>query len=253
VLNLESRIWNLEFEIPMHEPYSTALAAALAFCAERTAPLGIVAAGSVLRGEGDANSDLDLYVLHAATWRQRVQRRFNGVPCEIFINSAATVREYFVEDNRDGRPMTAHMLATGQIVAGADDATLRTLIDEARAWLIRPPALDAEALTARRYMIACSFEDAFDIAARDPAMAALLLGEAVPAALAYAFLARGLNIPRHKDLLTCLGGLPDGGVLHVAALAFATTDAWPARLAAAQLIADHALGARGFFEWESSP
>ncbi len=42
-------------------------------------PLGIVASGTIVRGSPGPSSDLDLYVIHAAPWRQRVQRRFNGV------------------------------------------------------------------------------------------------------------------------------------------------------------------------------
>ncbi len=77
--------------LALAEPYALALQQALAFCHERTDPFGIVASGSIVRGTGDANSDLDIYVLHAHPWRQRVQRCFNGVPCEIFINALTHV------------------------------------------------------------------------------------------------------------------------------------------------------------------
>ena len=64
---------NEQIELP--EPYRTALAEALAFVRERWQPLGIIAAGSVLRGEGGPTSDIDLYVIHSEAWRQRSQRR----------------------------------------------------------------------------------------------------------------------------------------------------------------------------------
>jgi predicted nucleotidyltransferase len=52
-------------------------------------PLGLVVTGSIVRGNPDPHSDLDIVVLHQHPWRRRVQRWFNGTPTELFFNSEA--------------------------------------------------------------------------------------------------------------------------------------------------------------------
>jgi hypothetical protein len=236
--------------LALAEPYALALQQALAFCHERTDPFGIVASGSIVRGTGDASSDLDIYVLHAHPWRQRVQRFFNGVPCEIFINAPTHVAGYFQEENKAGRPITAHLLATGAIMFGADDVRLTDVIARARVWLDTPPHISDEALTLRRYLIATAFEDARDVVERDLHTALLLLGEAVPEALAYSFLAAGRNVPRHKDMLLVLARV--NPALAAAVAQFVGEPNPAARYAAALVIADLTVHARGFFAWESA-
>ena len=61
-------------------------------------PVGIFAAGSILRGQGGPTSDIDLYVIHPAPFRMRLQRRYEGVPFEIFVNPPHQVRRYFAEE-----------------------------------------------------------------------------------------------------------------------------------------------------------
>ncbi len=70
---------------------------------------GIIVAGTHISGNPDPTSDLDIYVIHAHPQRQRIQKRFKGVPAEIFVNPPAAIRRYFAEEVR--RPSTAHMLA----------------------------------------------------------------------------------------------------------------------------------------------
>ena len=87
------------------EPYQTALRQAVSFVLAGYQPVAIVAGGSLLRGQGDATSDLDIYVVHQEGWRQRVQKRFNRVAAEIFINPPQQVRRYFSEERKDGREL----------------------------------------------------------------------------------------------------------------------------------------------------
>ena len=56
------------------------------------------------------SSDLDVYVVNDTEYRRRVQRFFNGVPTEIFINPPHTIRDYYRDENADGEPITAHIL-----------------------------------------------------------------------------------------------------------------------------------------------
>ncbi len=93
-------------------PYDGALRDATAFVFDETEPAGIIATGTIIRGAPHASSDLDVYVIHDAPCRRRVQRYFRGVPAEIFINPPHAIRGYFVAEHRDARLITAHMLAT---------------------------------------------------------------------------------------------------------------------------------------------
>ena len=66
--------------------YHDALKAAATYIVNTYHPQGLVACGSIIRGSPGPNSDLDLYVIHDQPWRQRVQRWFEGIPTELFIN-----------------------------------------------------------------------------------------------------------------------------------------------------------------------
>ena len=98
------------------DPYDIALREAVEFTFHASKCPGIFACGSVIRGERDALSDIDLYVVNADPFRQRFQRRFDGIPAEIFVNPAHQIRAYFADEHAAGRPCTAHMLSTGHVV-----------------------------------------------------------------------------------------------------------------------------------------
>jgi hypothetical protein len=239
-------------------PYAAALEHAVAFACERFdrqgAVHGVVATGTVVRGTPHATSDLDLYVVHGAPFRQRVQRRFAGVPAEIFVNPPGAVRRYFRDEFRDARPVTAHMLATGRVVLardGARGAVVDALRAEAAAWLARPSYPTEAGLTRARYAAASLYEDATDVLAADPATGALLLARAVSAMLELRCRVALGTVPRGKDLLARVRAA-DPAIGADAARCF--SDAPLAeRAAAAQRIADGVLGVRGFFPWDSGP
>src|SRR5262245_11981753 len=84
-------------------------------------PLGIVVSGSLVRGVGAGpTSDLDVFVVHAEPWRERDQRRFAGIAAELFVNPPAQIRRYFASEHREGRPCSAHMFATSEVIEPAD-------------------------------------------------------------------------------------------------------------------------------------
>lgn len=231
--------------------YSAALREAVAFVLAEVEPTGIVATGTIVRGIPHASSDLDLYVVHDVPVRRRVQRYFgDGVPAEIFINPPAAIRRYFASEHEEGRPITAHMLATGFVVL-ARGGELAALREEAGGWLARPGMPSAAAVVRARYDAACRFEDALDVAAADPATATMLLGRAVVAMLEGWCHVRTGAIPRGKDLLAGVAAL-DPAIGERARAVFADGP-FPARLAAALAVADATIGTRGFFEWDSGP
>src|SRR5688500_2167996 len=118
-------------------PYDRALAQLEIHVRATYAPRGIVVSGSIVRGEAGPTSDLDVCVIHDEPWRLREQRRFEGVPVEIFVNPPEQIRRYFASEHDEGRPCTAHMFATGEALSPLDPA-VDDLIREAHEWLKRP-------------------------------------------------------------------------------------------------------------------
>ena len=210
-------------------------------------PIGIVIAGSLVRGEGGPHSDLDVCVVHDPPWRLRDQRRFGGVPVEIFVNPAAQVRRYFEREHLEGRPSTAHMFATGEPVPPVAPE-IAALIAEAHDWLARPLAIDEAGLAARRYAAVDLLDDARDVVDRDPAATALLLAQAVRAIVEYAFWARRVLQPLRKDAIAALAALdPEAAAL---------VEAWTScqgreALTVVEALAGRVLGVDTFFPWTS--
>ena len=68
-------------------PFDEALHVAVTDVLAHYDPIAIIAAGSILRGQAGPTSDnIDPYVLHHTPFRQRLQRRYHGVPFERFAN-----------------------------------------------------------------------------------------------------------------------------------------------------------------------
>ena len=228
-------------------PFDQALTEALAFL--DTLPetvVGVWLAGSVSRGEGDVNSDLDLYVLVDAPHRRRLSRRFSGVPTEMFLNPPHRARRYFDEDRASGRRPSLDMMAYGLILFDPVGACA-AIAAEAREVIAQGPKIDPVALETRRYLATDKLDNAFDVVVRDPATARVLAAVAVHEAMILAFLRDGRWAPRDKDLLPELRALaPEAAALidqfHV------TGDLETAAVAVELLT-----GRRGFYEWETPP
>ncbi|HEX2037361.1 MAG TPA: hypothetical protein VHS99_24545 [Chloroflexota bacterium] len=232
------------------EPYSAALRAAVAYILSRFRPVGIVASGTIIRGNPAPSSDLDLPVIVPEISPQRVQRFFRGVPAEIFVNSPATIWQGLERETREDVPWMAHMLATGFVVYTAD-AVVDELCAAAAATLAagpRPPA--AGELLRRRYFTAGYFQDATDIADTDPEMCAAMLSAAVFDAMRYRFKALGRWQPRAKDVLRALEEVDAAQAARVRA--FYRTADLRERLRLAGEIVHRSVGATGFFEWDSA-
>lgn len=234
----------------LDEPYATALRDAVAYIAKRFPTVTAIAAcGTIVRGTPDPSSDLDLYVIHAEPWFQRVQRRFQGVPAEIFVNPEFQVYRYLASQSDDGRPITAHMLATGFPVFDPDGVLLRLRSEAERVLDAGPPPPHDR--VRPKYLIASVYEDATDVAGSDPRTARLLAHRAVRESLEQAFRRAGRFIPRPKEILSRLAELdPD---LHRLAVAFIDEPDHQRAVEAAGLILDRVVGVRGLFEWESTP
>ena len=119
------------------------------------------AAGSLVRGEGTAYSDLDLVVVFPtlpAAYRESF--RFQGLPVEVFVHDPETLEYFFVEmDGTSGIPALPQMVMEGQEVPGPTDLSRRL---KARATAIigaGPPPLDAETERRRRYLVSDLLDD----------------------------------------------------------------------------------------------
>ncbi len=238
-------------------PYAEALQEAVRFIlAYFEDTLGIIVSGTILRGHPAPSSDLDIYVIREKPVRQRIQKFFNqtpgasGVPAEIFVNPASQVLKYFTEEQKAGRPLTAHMLATGFTILQVSPI-ISELQQRARDILAHPPRRDAERLTVMRYMAATRYEDGTDVAETDPKTASMILSLAVHDMLTYYFLKMEHYVPRDKDLLEDVRKLD--ATLAGLARAFFGAYEIDSRLALAEQIADCTIETHGFFEWESTP
>ena len=228
--------------------YDTALRDAVSFVFRELEPLGIVATGTIIRGNAHATSDLDIVVIHDAPFRRRIQRWFGDVPAEIFVNPPAQIRAYFADEHRDAEQLTAHMLATGFVVFSASPV-VDELRSEARAWLEKPSPRSDGDIVRVRYGIATRFEDALDVASADEATATMLFTMSVTSMLElYCRIHLG-RVPRRKDLLAAVDA-SDGTLGQVVRTFFSATSFRDRRILAEDL-ADVLIGTRGFFEWDS--
>lgn len=235
----------------MEEPYHSALHQAVAFIVQHVPDLlGITVSGTIVRGTPARSSDLDIYVLRRRSERQRVQRWFNTVPAEIFINPPHQIPRYIEKEGAAARPITAHMLSTGFTVIELHPvvAELRALATAAYA---RHPDLSSEQLTSARYMAATRLEDALDMLDERPETAKMILTLAVYDMLHYRFMRANQFRPRDKDLLNALAVL-DPSLAEVA-FKFFGAQTLESAVTLAKCIADRTIETYGFFEWASTP
>jgi predicted nucleotidyltransferase len=228
-------------------PFDTAADELVAYARATYAPLGIVLAGSIIRGEADPTSDFDCFIVHDEPWRLREQKRFAGVPAELFVNPAAQVRRYFASEHGDGRPCTAHMFATGEIVLA--HPIIDELVREARESLARPLEVSEESLMQQRYGIVDTLDDTRDVLHTDAATASLLIADAVRGIVAYAFWKRHQFQPRRKATISALAAIdPEAAALVRRWQSSSLVEGW----AVIEALARHVLGVDTFFEWTSA-
>ncbi len=224
-------------------PFDRAHDELVAYVRATYAPIGIVVAGSIVRGEAGPTSDLDVFVVHGEPWRLRDQRRFAGVPAELFVNPAAQVRRYFASEHARARPCTAHMFATGEPVEPIDPVIVE-LVREAREWLARPVERTEAELEQLRYGAVDTLDDVRD--ATDEPTSRLLLGNVVQQVVEYAFVSRRMFVPRRKDVV--------GKLAAIDAEAAQLVRRWAAEhdgLATVEALAKRVLGVDTFFAWAS--
>ena len=236
---------------PLSPRYDKALRQAVRYIVRRYKPTAIIAAGTIIRGTPHPNSDLDLWVIHRKPFRQRVQKWFNGVPAEIFVNTPAAVLDHLVDERKERRPIAAHMMASGHVVLDREPC-LKDLLAKARAMLkSKPRSVSKEEIIHDRYWAGSLYEDALDLAESDPAACQVILSRAMYEMLHAAIKRAHRYVPRDKDLLAVTTDVDAG--LGQLARAFFTAETLKDRLSVSRKIADRTVQCRGFIEWESEP
>lgn len=235
----------------MEARYQLALDEAIQWITANFKPAGIVASGSIIRGNPHQNSDLDIYVVHREPFRQRIQKHFNEVPCEFFINNFGHVYRYFEQEYQANRPLAAHMLGTGQVMMGGDDPEIIELLTAAKSYLTRSPGLTESKRTVLHYIIAGLFEDATDLATTDPVTGSYFLQKMVFELISLIFLDLGIPHPRPKEMLAQLEQKVPA-IAQLLAL-FYQAPGFQAQYEIARQLLDTVGVQLVFFEWDSGP
>jgi hypothetical protein len=121
----------------------------------------VLAAGSIVRGEGTAYSDLDLVVVYAEVdHAYRESFRFEGLPVEAFVHDSSTLEYFFAEvDAPSGVPTLPQMVVEGVEVPGPT-ATSWALKERAAALIAAgPTALDGDTERRMRYFVSDLLDD----------------------------------------------------------------------------------------------
>jgi predicted nucleotidyltransferase len=233
----------------MNDYHKIGLSEAVTWIRLNFKPLGIIVSGSILRGNPDLNSDFDIFVIHEETYRQRIQKYFNGVPCEIFINNFNHVYGYFEKEYENNRPVTAHMISTGKVILGEDNPIIKKLMQSAEEFLLKAPLVSEENLTRTKYAISTLFEDATDVMDTDQLTGTYFLNKLTSDIIDYVFLMAGTPCPRAKERISYLEvNYPDIGKLVVG---YYRAENFKDRYEVAKSLVGKTIGKYGFFEWES--
>ncbi len=117
-------------------------------------------AGSIVRGEGTATSDLDMVIVTkelTAPYRESLYAY--GWPIEVFVHTPTSYREFFVIDIQRRRPSFLRMCVEGIILQDHEGVAQR-LKQEARELLEQGPhPLSKEEITQLRYALTDNLDD----------------------------------------------------------------------------------------------
>ena len=162
----------------MEELFRRALGQIVAELSTDPEVTAVVFFGSVQRGEGKPDSDLDFFVVTTGREYWRSAREIDGVAAELFHNPVPKMRQMLENEDQ----IALHAFATGELVLDRAGEG-QTLVDLARKrWAEGPKPLTAEA--AARWMY-CMTALASDIEGLDNASpeARLVAGMLVPLTL----------------------------------------------------------------------
>lgn len=117
-------------------------------------------AGSFMRGEGSATSDIDLVVLHPSlTQAYRESFIFKDIPVETFVHDPETLSWFLEHDRKDGHPALIGMLIEGVLIGPRQDIGHEFKKRAQQMFTEGPPSLSTDALQRLRYAITDKLDD----------------------------------------------------------------------------------------------
>ncbi len=121
-------------------------------------------AGSIMRGEGKAHSDIDVVVLYGPDFTdvRRESHVFEGIPIDTFLHNEQAQDFFFDKDVRRGVCALLSMVVEGRVI-GRNIALAEKRKRMAQALIEKgPPPLDESDLKRRRYFISDLLDDLID-------------------------------------------------------------------------------------------
>jgi hypothetical protein len=233
----------------MNKQYQLALEEALTWVETNFKTIGIVVSGSIIRGNPHHNSDLDIFVIHENPFRQRIQKYFNGVPCEILINNFKHVYQYFEKELNANQPVSADILSTGKIYKGHDNIEFKRMIEAAQMYAVKSPVISEKKNLYVRYSIANAFEDATDTMDADKQTTLYFLNKVIVEIIDYVFLMEGKPLPRAKERFSCLKKINPEISKLVSEFYFEND--LRLKYSIVRNLVTKTIGEQGFFEWVS--
>lgn len=134
--------------------------------------LGAFAGGSVMRGEGKPNSDIDMVVLLPPNARpHRIWLMHHGIQFDLFIHNPDSLRYYIQQGRDERRPVLANLIADA-VMLPAPNRRLLNWQSKCKAILEAGPSQLAEKdLLRLRYGLMDAMDDYADAVKHDEQMA----------------------------------------------------------------------------------
>lgn len=232
----------------LDSPYKEALEDAVKFILKKFSVQGIIVTGSIISGTHSKSSDLDIFAINNRYERQRIQKYFNKIPCEIFISTSTIIKEEISEGTTSGNCTTAHMFSSGFTIYDQNHLVYK-LKNKSKDLIARGPSNSKIIMQSLKYRVADSYENAMDIKDSDPYMSIIILSNTIVEAVNYKLRELGKWEPKHKDLLKELEK-NDMNLFNLIKK-FHEIDNFDDKFKISQEIIDNTIKVNGFFEWES--
>lgn len=119
---------------------------------------GALLAGSIVRGEATATSDLDIVILDTNTSSYRESFVDFGWAIEVYVHNLDSYKRYFESDCQRARPTLPKMVMEGIILK--DDGIIDSIKKEAQEIIENgPEEWSAETIYTKRYFITDALDD----------------------------------------------------------------------------------------------
>jgi predicted nucleotidyltransferase len=206
--------------------------------------LGMLAGGSRLRGEGDANSDLDVVVVIARPQRRKWCLIMADVLIEMLISPPFQIQRLLEEGRLDGRGLMSHLCSTGRVVFDPQ-GTMATIQADARSiWERGPPPLSEQERRQYRIRTTDLLRDIEDVRASDEELAVFLITLLVSQLINQHCRITGRWLLRRKRIIVDLAQW-DIAASQLARQACGSAASVGARYASVRVLVDHVLAPLG--------